>query len=126
MCGTRPKIKLRQHVYGHLPAVLRLYLGKHLAGEPRVLQQVAGLRFLAQALISSPRLEGLMGLVDEEAPDDWEWNIPAAMGEDMLLFLERLGSVILSRVSVRPLNTPAALLHWQILAWLVSKLNGAR
>ena len=121
-CQFRPSGKLRQHVYGHMPAALRLCQGRKSAEVPAK-QRVACLRYIAQALTGSPSLEGLTKFVNEEALDARGWNVPKTMEEEMCFFLECLGEPIPGQISVCPLNTYAALLHWRILAWLISKLD---
>ncbi|XP_063964571.1 uncharacterized protein LOC135156342 [Lytechinus pictus] len=123
LCQQRPHQKLKVHVYRHMPPALRLGLDRPVGEELPLLEVMGCLRFLAQCFTGSPDLDSLVKFVNLKAPDNWNWYIPPSMEEEMFRFLGQLGAFRPSSISVRPLNSVAALLHWRVLAFLVGQLT---
>ncbi|XP_041478390.1 uncharacterized protein LOC121426235 [Lytechinus variegatus] len=123
LCQQRPHHKLKTHVYRHMPLALRLGLDRPVGEDLPLLEVMGCLRFLAQCFTGSPDLDSLVKFVNLKAPDTWNWHIPPSMEAGMFRFLEQLGASRPSRMSVRPLNSVAALLHWRVLAFLVGQLT---
>ncbi|XP_072166577.1 uncharacterized protein [Diadema setosum] len=122
-CTVKVTSKLKWHIYGHMPACFQFREKEATFSQGVILQQVGCLRFLAQTLTGSADLEGLLQLLDAKAPSHFMWEIPDHLRKEMDALIAGMGWHRPPTLTIRPSNTPAALLHWRALAWLTDKLS---
>ncbi|XP_071510674.1 uncharacterized protein [Diadema antillarum] len=122
-CTIKVTSKLKWHIYSHMPACFQFREKEATFSRGVILQQVGCLRFLAQTLTGSADLEGLLQLLDTEAPSHFMWEIPEHLRKEMDALIAGMGWNRPPTLTIRPSNTPAALLHWRALAWLTDKLS---
>ena len=81
----------------------------------KALQQVACLRYLAQQLTGTERFDPLLTLLDEEAPEQYTWELPRHLTEEMRALISAVRWENPRTLRIRPSNMPAVLLHWRAL-----------
>ena len=115
--------KVREHVYSHLPKYFHITQDDdHLPDTAKV--KVKALNMLAQFILG--RRGTLRSLVDYVNKNWQESDIPFAAD----IHVRRAMEHVISQhnwtpvtPSFKPINTPAALIHWQILTMLFNKLT---
>ena len=123
-CQVRIHSRLKWHIYHHMPTCFqfREKAEEAISGD-MALQQVGCLRYLAQKLTGTEKLDPLLLLLDEEAPDQFTWEIPTHLQREMRALISTMKWSHPGEFRIRPSNTPAVLLHWRALSWLTGKLT---
>ena len=121
-CGMRDS-HLRRHMYRlHLPECLRPTLPGEPARPDLLLQRTGVLRRLAELTLGSPRIQGLVEYLDTE------WRGPVGeVAPDLQTEIEEFAATkgwpCPLPISLQPLSSPAALLHWRPLSFILANLS---
>ena len=122
-CSLRTS-RFRRHVYIHFPGCYRPTPGQ---AERLATRRVQGLHYLAQVLARrrGGSIQGLVRLVNGE----WRTKhglVCDELDEDMRAMCRHMGWPEKPRFTIRPLNSPACLIHPRVLAFLFNRLTKAQ
>ena len=120
-CGhvsTKPK----WHVYSHLPWCFQEYPESDFPRPELSHVREACLKYMAEQLVGSPSLDALVRYVDEKIDGPVGELQPRGLVE-IRAFARALGWNCPALISLSPLNTHAALIHWRILGFLYGRLD---
>ena len=114
---------LKRHIYEHLPPVFRPLEG---AGDPDqlALPRVAALRYLSRTILGTGGdLNGLVRFVNQEwdgpcGPITPEWEA------ELRALTTYMGWPMPTQFHLRPLDSPAGLMHYRPLSFLLNCLTG--
>ena len=119
-CGHQTR-RMKGHVYYHLPRFFHVPKTDDPVQETSKLK-VKGLRMIARFLVGKgSTLEDLVDFVNQHYQTE-DLNFPEEIRREAEYIISLENWTVVTP-SVKPINTPAVLIHWRILAFLFNELT---